>query len=133
MMMRISFDIETQDDVVSALNRLYALLGKESPVEVNVVRKVPDTVEVPTMADWADELADAEKVEVPAAATPPTVRRKDLGEYLRNLALKYGEPAQQKMGEVTLEKAGTQALSQVPEETLPLIMDAMRQWEAENS
>ena len=79
-----------------------------------------------TVPSYGEESVVVEK-EAAIAALPP-ITRKDLGDYLRNIALKYGTEAQDAIGKIVLEISGTQALSQVDDRLLPDIKVAVTKW-----
>ena len=60
---------------------------------------------------------------------PTNLTHADVGATLSVLANKYGAPAQDAIKQIILETAGTQALSQVSEEHLPIIMAKVAKYE----
>lgn len=130
--MSLETELKKLNDTITALTaelaKLEDTIGDWGTVPSPATQDAP-TPETESSEDSAD-LAEPG----PALEARP-VNRAELGQWLRELSLKYGKPAQDAIKEIVLARGGTQALSKVPDSKLPVIRDDVQQWvdEQENA
>lgn len=111
-------------DLISAVQALVVTSNQITTSPPPVAEVVPTTVGA------VEDLVAAEST--PPALDPPAggaITKADLGLKLSGLAGKHGAPAQDAIKKIILETAGTQALSQVKQEHLPIILAKVIKYE----